>query len=94
MAFTNRRYGGGGPDTGGASLGAMGNVGGSIPGLKAVEATAATLTPAAAVYQMQRSTGRHRAKKDYNDAPADSTIGTREGRVVKEAATVDPFPAL
>ena len=84
MSNTQDALSGAPPDTGGADLGHMGNVGGRMPGLKAATTVAADLAPALAVGWLKR-----KAAKDYNDQPADKTVGTELGNAVREAPEAD-----
>ena len=64
------------PDTGGADIGPMGNVGGSIPGFSTLYKTASR-TP-----EWSELGRQWKAAKNFNDAPVPWLAGSTEGSPV------------
>lgn len=76
-----------GPDTGGADLGAMSQVGGSIPGFRTLTGLATDVAPALGELALRRRANK--PGKDYNDDPTTTTAGSDQGRPVEDPGELD-----
>jgi hypothetical protein len=72
-------------------IGPLGNIAstegsteGRIVGLNAATSILTDLSPVAAERAMMRRQARRRPAKDYNDQPADTTVGSQGNQAVKE----------
>jgi hypothetical protein len=75
------------PSTGGVDLGSMGQLDGRVVGLHAFTNLATDVTPALVAAHLRR-----KAAKDHNDKPASTTIGSDQGKPIKDKPPVSWIP--
>ena len=71
-------------DTGGVDLGAMGNVGGSLPGLNFLTKQASRTPEYSELSRQARLPG-----KNYDDSPVAHTVGSDNGQTVLDGGLTD-----